>query len=35
MARPPDQARNPNEERWRENGLTTFGSDRFDNLSEL
>ena len=32
MTRPPDQPRNPNEERWREQGLSTFGSDRFDKI---
>ena len=32
MARPPDQARNPNEEQWRKDGLTTFGPDRFEKI---
>ena len=32
MARPPDQARNPNEEQWRKNGLITFGPDRFEKI---
>ena len=32
MTRPPDQERNPNEDKWRRDGLTTFGSDRFDRI---
>ena len=32
IPRPPDQERNPNEAKWREKGLTTFGPDRFDKI---
>ena len=32
MTGPPDQERNPNEDKWRRDGLTTFGSDRFDRI---
>ena len=32
MTRPPDNRRNPNEQSWRDSGLHTFGSERFDNL---
>ena len=32
MTRPPDQERNPNEAKWRRDGLTTFGPDRFDRI---
>ena len=39
MTRPPGEPRNPNEQKWRDNGLTTFNSDRFNkiyrNLSRL
>ena len=39
MTRPPGEPRNPNEQKWRDSGLTTFNSDRFNkiyrNLSRL
>ena len=39
MTRPPGEPRNPNEQKWRDNGLTTYNSDRFNkiyrNLSRL
>ena len=39
MTRPPGEPRNPNEQKWRDAGLTTYNSDRFDkvyrNLSRL
>ena len=39
MTRPPGEPRNPNEQKWRDSGLTTYNSDRFNkiyrNLSRL
>ena len=32
MTRPPDHARNPNEQVWRDAGLTTFSSERFEKV---
>ena len=32
MTRPPDASRNPNEQKWRDSGLPTFTSERFDKL---
>ena len=32
MTRPPEASRNPNEQKWRNSGLHTFTSERFDKL---
>ena len=32
MTRPPGEPRNPNEQKWRDTGLTTYNSDRFDKI---
>ena len=32
MTRPPDASRNPNEQKWRDSGLPTFTSERFNKL---